>query len=192
MARIFDDAERVSVRGVSFENVFRHVEREYGVEMAERLRARMEGEAIAAIRAGSLRRVGWYPIDEFADLYRYLLEETGQGIELPRAIAREVAHHAVPSFFQMFTRILSPQLVIRRALPLFRRFYDAGEPSVVEHGKNFVVIDWRGCHGFSPEIWADLEGAMEGTLEVAGAKEIVVKKLEGGEGPDARYRVRWR
>lgn len=191
MVRTSDEPIGLRTRGITFDNILGYLKRGFGEDAAAAILERAEGEAIEAMRAGSLRWMGWYPVEEMVGFYREAQAYTGAGLELPRAVGRDVAHRSTPLVFKMFTRILSPGLVIRRALPLFRRYYDRGGPHLLEQSKNSVLVEWRDCDGFAATNWADLEGGIQGTLEVAGAKDVEIERIEDEAEGVARYRVRW-
>ena len=81
--------------------------------------------------------------------------------------------------------------MIQQAPRIFRLFYDGGEVSMTETGKDFGVIEFNGWHGFDRAIWADVIGGIEGVLTARRAVDIRHRVIRGG-GSDGSLKVEYR
>ena len=179
---------------MAFANLRSYLLDRHGPEVLAAVLERAPGRAGRELQTGMLSVTAWYPVSELAGLYDRCVEVTGAGLTLPFEAGRAAMKGSVPVIFRMFLRILSPELVVRRAMSIFRRFYDGGGPRVIEHGPQHVVVRFTGCHGFTRLLWEDIRGATHGTLEVAGAKGIAVSFAAGGAEGDseATLEASWR
>ena len=81
--------------------------------------------------------------------------------------------------------LLSPQTVIRVTPRLFNNYYDTGKCSIIEAKSGYAHARWIDCEQFDRNMWCEIFGGAEKLLELAGAKHVRTRILEGGGDGDA-------
>ena len=92
----------------------------------------------------------------------------------------------------MLLKLLSPETLYALGGRLFNKYYDTGKVAVITARTGYVHGRYEGCTGFDQNMWAEVIGASEQLLEMAGAKHIRVRTLDGGNDEDyAEIEARW-
>jgi hypothetical protein len=94
---------------------------------------------------------------------------------------------------QIIAKVLSPQTLLGMSQRVFSTYYDTGTFVIVESRGGFVHARATGCVGWDESMWSELIGSCESLLEIAGAKHVRLRALDGGRDGDASLNVeaRW-
>lgn len=172
------------MKGTSFRSVLLALETLRGANAVERCLASMSDEQAAAFRYGTLLASGLYPIEWYGELLRAARVATGEGDRLLFELGRESVRHDMTGVYRAVFKLLSPQAVFVLASRLFSNYYDTGQFRIVESRACYALAKWSGCTGFNRDLWSEIFGGCSMFLELAGAKHIRTRTLEGGGDED--------
>lgn len=115
----------------------------------------------------------------------------------PKSMAWEMgrfsAEYGLKTVYKIFFKVADPHFIISRASKIFGNYFDAGSMEVVSLEKHAAHIRVRGfdqpCQAFCDRA----QGWMERTLELAGAKSVVIThpKCAAQGGAWCDYMGRW-
>jgi hypothetical protein len=165
----------------------------YGASAAEKVRAATNGDAGKALRYGGLVVGGWYPIE----WYRALWDAVDSTLHVDETQAREIGSTAaalsVNRVYRMFSRLTSPNMLLRIAATAYKSYFDSGELRVRTDGTHSLIAEWRGCTGFNSLLWYDSLGGATYFLSSTGVADVKVTLISGGGDQDwAVARGSWR
>jgi hypothetical protein len=156
----------VRSKGTNIRGTLQSIERMRGVGACERVIANTHGELGDALRHGGILTSAWYPI-AWHDAFLRAVEETFP--EEPRVI-RTLSADAVKSDFSTLFKLLrlvaSPAFALTNATRVMSRYYDGGRITVVEARDGYIHYRFDAYEGFTPRIWEDVVGGMEGVLDM--------------------------
>lgn len=166
----------------------------HGQEAVRTTLALVEPELREAFEFQRITASGWYPLGWSRALHAAAQRATGKGPALARAIGKEAMRLDLSGVYRVFLIVVSPQAIIGKSARLFSSFYSHGSMSVVEARSGMTHVKWEGCHGFDQNIWQDLLGSCEASLELCGAKDLRIRYVEGGRDGDvdAQAQAFWR
>ncbi len=52
-------------------------------------------------------------------------------------------------------------------------------------------IEFADCEGFDAILWKDIMGSIDALLELGGAKNVALRVMSGGTGPDLELDASW-
>jgi hypothetical protein len=137
-----------------------------------------------ALRYQTLVTGGWYPVEWFCKLQAAAQRATGEGEELARIIARDAVQDDFRGVYRLITLTLSPQLMFKLAPRIVGLYYDTGLCVVDDAGRGVARGRFLGFAGFDHNIWQDMIGGTSGIMELAGAKNLIARILNGGKDGD--------
>lgn len=180
-------------KGLNFRGFLRAIERLYDQPTTERvIEAVSIEEARHAMRYGHIVPTGWYPVAWHRALHGAAQSVTRGGRDVARRIGYEGTKEDLSSVYRVIGGLLGPQTLVRLGNRLWSSYWQGGVVETVEHQRGHVRSSFRQCYGFDRNIWEDIAGSCLAVLEVAGAKEINMRMLEGGgDGPDMVLDARW-
>lgn len=169
------------------------VEQRFGQPALGRVLSALPEECRALLIGKRLSVGGWYPLSWYRDMLRATLSETKQGPQLVWALAHDFVREQLSGLYRPLLSALSPHWLFSFPALIFSRYFDTGRLVVPENRSGFVRGEWRGCTGFDLLVWNATWGGSQAALELAGAKQLVLRVLEGGQdGHDfAVAEARW-
>jgi hypothetical protein len=147
-----------------------------------------------AIAEGTILKSAWYPFESFVALNVVADQLLGQGdLKIVREIGRYAASANLPTVYRIFYRLGSPEFIINRAAALWQVHYDSGEAKAIEIRPglaHFEVLRFVTPH---PAHCRSVEGFMERSLELTGARGVRVTETACAARGDAlcRFQAEW-
>jgi hypothetical protein len=186
-------APGVKIKGTAFLSVMRALEQLRGKHVAEAALAAMPEELRNGLRYGRMVAGGWYPIEQYRDLFSTVVSTTNEGERIVRDIGREAARLDMTGIYKAVFKLLSPQIIFDLSARLFSNYYNTGKVTIIESRHGFVHACWTGCKGFNRHLWVEVFSSVEMYLELAGAKNVRMRTLSGaGENDEfAEAQARW-
>ncbi len=94
---------------------------------------------------------------------------------------------------QILARLISPQALVGMSQRVFNTYYDTGSFAIEESRRGFIRAKCTGCVGFDENMWSEVAGSCESLLEIAGAKFIRLRIVNGGgdQSDAAEMEARW-
>ena len=139
-----------------------------------------------ALERGSIVAGGWYPLAWYRDLHASARRATGSGdARLAWLIGRESTKRDLNSVYRGFLRVLSPRVVLSASTRFFGTYYRPGLMKLVESRDGFGRVTFTDCHGFDRDVWSDVFGGCEVTMELAGARSLRMRVELGGRDGDS-------
>lgn len=182
-----------NAKGINFTMLLLALERIYGIEAANKVRAAIPGDAGKALRYGGLVVGGWYPIEWYQQLWTAVSSELHVDQEQAREIGAIAAQLSVHRVYRMFARLASPNMLLSIASLAFKSYYDTGELRVRMEAPRVLIAEWSGCVGFNDLLWYDSIGGASFFLASTGVAQPKVSLLSGGGNEDwAVMRGTWR
>lgn len=181
----------VRSKGTNIQGILATVARVHGAPMRERVAAAVEGEAGEALRNGAIVSSGWYPV-AWHDAALRAIEAC---FPAQRAIVREMAYESVKNdfrtLFKVVSLVASPGFALTNATKVMARYYDGGRLTVVEAREGLVHFRFDDYVGFTPRLWEDVHGGMEGIIDLMG----VIRQpfdIRGAQGTKAEFVVHYK
>ncbi|HEY6725572.1 MAG TPA: hypothetical protein VI197_16160 [Polyangiaceae bacterium] len=144
----------------------------------------------SSLRTGRMRAEDWYPIERYRELLTTVVDVTGEGSELIRAIGFECSRADLSGTYKFFGRLLRPQTLFSGAMRLFKSYYDTGEVWVVAASDGAAHALWKECHGFDENMWLEVVGSCTAVLEVGGARNVQLRVVNGGKRHDSTMELK--
>lgn len=187
-------APEIMAKGLNFRGFLRAMERLYDKPTTDRvIEAVAIPDAQEALRYGKIVSTGWYPVAWHRSLHAAAQSVTRGGRELARKLGYEGTREDLSSVYRVIGSVLGPQTLVRVGNRLWSSYWQGGVVDTIEYGSGHVRTSFRACYGFDRNIWEDIAGSCLAVLEVAGAKDVNMRMLEGGgDGPDLVLDARWR
>jgi hypothetical protein len=173
------------IKGIAFLSVMRALERLRGKDAADAALAAMPEEPRSGLRYGRIVAGGWYPIEQYRDLFAAVGSTTNEGERIIHELGREAARLDMTGVYKAVFKLLSPQIIFNLSARLFSNYYNTGKVTIIESRHGFVQASWTGCKGFNRHLWVEVLASAEMYLELAGAKNIRMRILLGGGQDDA-------
>ncbi len=172
------------IKGLSLRNFSITLAAIRGEEMAARVLDALPSELRQGLREGTIVRGGWYPVSWKRELHRTACRIAGEP-GLARTMGYEMTKHDLRGIYRAFVRVVSPRFVLSLGAKIFGTYFRPGSFRVIESRNGFTRVHFSKCFGFDENIWRDVSGGCEATLEVAGAKAVRFHVEAGGLDGDA-------
>jgi hypothetical protein len=147
-----------------------------------------------ALRVNAFVSSGWYPIEQFAQIHDAAQRACNEGHELSRALGRDgLLEDFRTGVNRLITLAIAPEAIFKWAPRVLGLYYDRGRIVIEESHAGRAMGRFEGFDGFTRSVWEDLLGGCVGALELAGAKNVTVRTLSGGQDGDPHLgiSVRW-
>jgi len=137
----------------------------------------------------------WYPFACFVDLNVVADRLMGRGdLALAKELGRYASEANLPTLYKLFYRIGSPEYIRGKAATLWSVHHDTGRAELLSEGPGhaeFSLFDFGAPH---PTLCRSLEGFLERSLELTGAKDVRVSEVRCvlRKDPSCTYRGLWR
>lgn len=178
------------VKGVAFRTIERCFVELCGAGAHAKAMALMPASVADGYRYGTLLSASWYPISWYREVLRAFRTATGSGPELPRRIgALAVQHDMRGAHKRLVAWFASPQTLLGLSQRLFSTYYDTGRVEILASRKGFVRMRATGCTGWDLNMWSELAGSSEAMLIVAGARQVRVRAVSGGQDGDDHHEL---
>src|SRR6266513_1975023 len=168
------------IKGLSLRNYPIVLRAMRGDEVADRLLASLSTELRRGLEMGTIIAGGWYPVAYKRELHRVGAKVTGEP-GFARIISNEMTKRDLRGIYRTFLRIARPRFVLSLASRIFSTYFRPGMMRVVERRAGFVTAQLSDCFGFDANMWQDVFGGCEATLELAGAKTVRMRITDGGD-----------
>ena len=169
--------------------ILRRLLEEHGDAKARVLSA-LDGESARLLQTTSA--TAWVPLATEAAVFQASASALYPGDDrgLVR-LGREVARRQFTGMYKVFLNVATVAFIVKRAGTIFRTFYDAGDSRIEDFHDEAGTLVVTGLPDLHEAQRAYIEGFLTGLVELAGAKDVAVRR-----GPDAagewRWRVTWR
>jgi hypothetical protein len=142
------------------------------------------------LRTNGFVTSGWYPTESFAAIHEAAQQACNEGPELSRSLGREAVKQDFSSgVYRLITLNLAPETLFKWGPRVVALYYDRGRVVIEESVVGHAMARFEGFTGFRRSLWEDLIGGTLGLLELAGAKNIGVRVLSGGQDGDSNLGV---
>lgn len=142
-----------------------------------------------ALATGKIVASSWYPVDWKCAMHDAGRRATGEAA-LARVMGHEMTRRDLQGVYRVFMRIVSPRYVLSVGARLFSSYLRPGTMSVKEVRSGYAQVEFAGCKGFSHDLWLDVAGGCEASLQAAGAANVRLRIVEGGRDGDESGTVR--
>jgi hypothetical protein len=184
-----DDSE---VKGVVLRNFPEVVGSLCGDDVRVRALAGFPEELRHALANHAIAASGWYPLGWYREMHKAARRAASNPAGLARAIGRESTRRDLEGIYRTFLRVLSPSFVLSICTRAFGTYYRPGTMKLVESRKGFGRVQLTRCYGFDEDVWNDVIGGCEVTMEMAGAGELRLHLEQGGrDGNTESTLVAW-
>ena len=173
------------VKGVSFRSVLQALEALRGGEVVKNCTSQLPSDLAEAFQYGTILASGWYSIQWYRALLDSARKAACSGEQFLYQIGRQCMLQDTTGVYRAVFNLLSPQTVIRVTPRLFNNYYDTGKCSIIEAKSGYAHARWIDCEQFDRNMWCEIFGGAEKLLELAGAKHVRTRILEGGGDGDA-------
>lgn len=176
------------LKGVNFHGTLRALARRYGVDVQERVRARIAGPGGAALRDGAIVSNGWYE----ASWYDALLAAIEAEVPEPgvcRALSRAAVVEDFSTLFRVISLVVSPNSALANATRVLTRYVDGGNIRVVEAREGHVHFVFDDFHGYTRRMWEDFLGGVEAIVDLMRVERLPTRVLGGGGDGDSRFAI---
>ena len=172
------------VKGVAFRSVYASLGKLRG-EAAQRAALEAVSEQLRnAFIYRSIVPGGWYPIEQYKELFRGILSSTGEGKELLHEIGRQCTRDDMSGIYSVLAKLISPQSLFSLSQRLFSSYYSSGTVKMLESRPGYSHAVWSSCLGFDENMWSEVLGSCVQLLEIGGAKHVRIRVLSGGSDSD--------
>jgi hypothetical protein len=162
-----------------------------GDDVAQRMFAGISVGLRDALQTGKILANCWYPVEWKRELHRAGREATGEPF-LARVMGREMTRRDVNGVYRAFLRVMSPASVLAGCSRIFSTYLRPGVMRLVEREDTHAKVSFDGCVGFDANMWHDVLGGCEATLEATGAKFVRLRIESGGrDGDDGCVACAW-
>ena len=181
-------------KGVTYRTFFKILRKLRGDRVADATLDLAPAEFTRSFRSGLIFSGNWYPLAWYTGLHRAAQKATGEGPDLARTMGFEATRDDLSGIYRIFLLVVSPEFVISKAPLLFNTYYDTGTMEVTEAARGRARARWADCLGFDRNLWLDIQGSCQAGLEAAGAHDVVIRLLSGGNDGDLRMELEasWR
>jgi hypothetical protein len=183
----------IEIKGVAIRTFFQVVhDRKGDAEIEAELRRALPERESDALHSPVLAS-SWYPISIYRELHRAAQTLLKSGSELSRQIGHDGVARDFRGVYRVLAGVLQPHWLISWAPRMYNRYFRGGRLVVSEARAGFASGQWSGCIGFDKNIWLDMIGSCEASLEACGAQHVRHRLVEGGgdDDKDAVIEFRW-
>jgi hypothetical protein len=172
------------VKGVALRNFPEVLSKLRGADAWKRALDNLPTDLRHAFEGGGIIAGGWYPLSWYRDLHAAARRATGSEAGLAWQIGRESTRRDLAGVYKVFLRVLSPGFVLAGSSRFFGQYYRPGVMRLEESRPGFGRVTFTRCYGFNMDVWSDVFGGCEITMELAGAKGLRVRPEAGGRDGD--------
>jgi hypothetical protein len=187
-------AEEVQTKGVGLRSLLESLERLHGEDAVEEAMQLLPREVRDALVYKKVVPSGWYPIAWHRALHAAAQSATGSGPELARMIGRDSSRADFRGVYKFVAQFLSPQMLLRQAARVFGNYFRDATLEIVDSTEKSAHASFRDCFGFDHNMWQNVLGGIETSLEISGARDVGIVVERGGRDGSAFMDVivRWR
>jgi hypothetical protein len=181
-------------KGVSLKSFLATLERLHGRAAVERTTALLSSEPRDAFAYGKVVASGWYPIGWLKELHAAAQRATDRDEELARIIGYEGTRADFRGVYKFVASMISPETLLKQAPRVWKTYWDGGELAIDEASAGRAIARCKRCFGFDRNLWLNVIGGMQSSLELAGALDVVIEMQSGGGADDsaAELLATWR
>jgi hypothetical protein len=154
-----------------------------GAETADRMASFLPADLRAALEARAIAATAWYPVAWKRALHGAGQRATGEPF-LARVMGAEMTRRDLTGIYGAFVRVVSPRYVLHAGARIFGTYLRPGKFRAEELRRGFVRVHFTECRGFDQNMWMDVIGGCEATLQVAGATSVRLHVQAGGRDND--------
>ncbi len=154
-----------------------------GAESTARMASYLPADLRAALDAGGIVATAWYPVAWKRALHAAGQRATGEPF-LARVMGAEMTRRDLTGIYRAFVRVVSPRYVLHAGARIFGTYLRPGRFRAEEIRRGFVRVHFTECSGFDQNMWMDVIGGCEATLQVAGATSVRLHVQTGGRDGD--------
>jgi hypothetical protein len=166
------------MKGMSLRNYPHVLEELRGVGARSRMMEFLPEELAESVRSATILSNAWYPVTWKCALHEAGRRATGEA-GLARMMGAEMTRRDLQGVYRVFVRIVSPRYVMSVGARLFSSYLRPGTMRVDEVRKGFTRVSFAGCKDFSYDLWQDVAGGCEASLQVAGAANLRLRIVSG-------------
>jgi hypothetical protein len=181
------------MKGLSLLNYLRVFEAQFGPSCRDELLSRLPGSLRDMLSDGEVVANGWYPVSWKCALHQAALDLHGD-MGLARHMGYEMTKRDLSGIYALLVRVaVSPEDVLPLSARILGRYLRPVKLAVEEIKPQSVRFAFTDGAGFTRELWEDLVGGCQASLEIAGARHVHVRIQAGGQTGDqhARCVARW-
>jgi hypothetical protein len=171
------------MKGQSLRNYLGVLAAVRGVDVAERALALLSPSLREALANRQIVASGWYPVGYKRELHAAGRQVTGEP-RLAWTMGSEMTRRDLTGIYRGFMRVVSPRYVLSVGSRFFATYFRGASMRVDETRRGFTRVTFSGCHGFDRNVWLDVLGGCEATLEAAGARFVRMHIESGGRDGD--------
>ena len=189
-----DAAALTNIKGSALSSRILWVKLNQGDSGLTRLRP-MVSPALASVLEHGAVMATWYPLSMFIELNVAIDKAFGKGDQaLIKKLGRHGADANLTTIYRLFFKVGTVKWIMARAARLWGMHYDSGRMQVQQFpGKEveLQIVDYAAPHRVH---CLAVQGWVERSIELSGAKEVVVDELECRAKGDefCRLRITWR
>lgn len=159
-------------RGLNFTGTLGAVARRYGRATAERVAARVEGEAGELLRQRAFATTRWYSVEWYDQLLEAIERELPNEPDVCREISRAGATEDLNTIFKAISFVASPDFALVNATRVASMYFDGGRISVLDARPGRIHFRFEAFHGFTRRLWADFVGGMEAVIDLLNLERL--------------------
>jgi hypothetical protein len=179
------------MKGLSLRNYVPTLASIRGEGVSERAMALLAPPLRDALQSGKIVPSGWYPVAWKRELHAAGRAATGEA-RLAWIMGEEMTRRDLTGIYRAFLRVVSPRYVLSAGSRIFSTYFRPGAMRVVETRRGFVRVAFNECIGFDRNMWQDVLGGCQATLEAAGASAVRLRlESGGGDGDSVASAVAW-
>jgi hypothetical protein len=171
------------MKGLSLRNYLAVLGALRGEDVAARVLAAVSPQLREALASRKIVASGWYPVSWKCELHAAGRLVTGES-RLAWTMGSEMTRRDLTGIYRAFLHVVSPHHVLSMGSRFFATYFRGASMHVVEKRPGFTRVGFRDCHGFDRNLWLDVLGGCEATLEAAGAKFVRMHIEIGGRDGD--------
>jgi hypothetical protein len=176
------------MKGLSLRNYVGVLRELRGDAVAEAVLAALRPELRAALTSGQIVPSGWYPVGWKRELHAAGKQVTAEP-RLAWVMGSEMTRRDLKGIYRSFLRVVSPRYVMSVGSRFFANYFRGASMRVHETRRGFTRVSFAGCHGFDRNLWLDVVGGCEATLEAAGGQYVRMHIEAGGRDGDHAAQV---
>jgi hypothetical protein len=187
-------AEEVQSKGVGLRSFLESLERLHGEDAVEETLDRVPREVRDALVYKKVVPSGWYPVAWHRALHAAAQRATGSGPELARMIGRDSSRADFRGVYKFVAQLLSPETLLRQAARVFGNYFQGAVVDIIDSTSKSAHLSFHECWGFDRNMWQNVLGGIESSLEITGARDVGIVIERGGRDGSAFMDVivRWR
>lgn len=174
-------AHEPRVKGVAFRSVYLSLGKLRGEATQRAVLEACSAVLREGFSYGAIVPSGWYPIESYKELLRVIRGATPEGRELLHEIGKQCTREDMTGVYAVLAKLLAPQTLFSLGQRLFANYYSVGNVEVLESRRGYSHARWTNCQQFDENMWTEILGSSVQLLELAGAKNVRARVLDGGQ-----------